>query len=132
MMIITRHDKLTEAPDWDRAPDWARYAARDNDMRWFWHEVEPAPGSMVWIRPYNPMGTLTKIAPAETVMTFAYPADMDWRDTLVPRPLPGDAHQYTPEGMRPGDNRRVWLMFLASGGVLFLLAAALLRLFGVA
>jgi hypothetical protein len=28
-------------PDWNDAPEWAKFLAQDKDRDWWWHEVEP-------------------------------------------------------------------------------------------
>lgn len=28
-------------PDWDRSPQWARYAAQEISGAWYWHELQP-------------------------------------------------------------------------------------------
>lgn len=39
----------TEIPiPWERAPDWARWAAMDEDSSWWWYEKEPTMGTLMW------------------------------------------------------------------------------------
>ncbi|WEL95633.1 hypothetical protein [Xanthomonas phage vB_XooS_NR08] len=32
----------TIKPDWNDAPEWANFLARNGDGKWFWHEAQPA------------------------------------------------------------------------------------------
>lgn len=35
--------------DWTQAPEWAKFAAMDEDGAWWWYEVEPVRGRTTWI-----------------------------------------------------------------------------------
>ena len=38
------------APPWDDAPDWANWAAQDEDGRWYGYQNRPfAPGNELWV-----------------------------------------------------------------------------------
>lgn len=34
-------------PDWNEAPEWATYAAMDNDGDWYWYETRPCLNSIL-------------------------------------------------------------------------------------
>jgi hypothetical protein len=35
-------------PDWNIAPEWAKYCAMDEDGEWYWFEKKPIPGKRYW------------------------------------------------------------------------------------
>lgn len=36
-------------PDWNDAPEWANYVAKDGDGEWYWYENEPTPFGASWL-----------------------------------------------------------------------------------
>ena len=58
--------------NWNEAPAWANYYAKDADGRWFWHEFEPflEPGARGW---YN-RGRMQ-----------ACESGLDWRESVTKR-----------------------------------------------
>jgi len=62
-------------PDWNDAPEWANYVAKDDDGEWYWYENEPTPDIDSW--EWNANGGRKEI------YFQAYPF---WGDSLQPRP----------------------------------------------
>ena len=67
----------TLTPDWDIAPEWARWWAVDESGKAFWYEDRPELGFSAW------RCTGENWRAARTI--FRFPA---WRDTLTRRPEP--------------------------------------------
>lgn len=65
------------AIDWSDAPDWAEYAAQDEDGEWWWYEEEPRHAGALWDNL-----PATKIDRVRGV----FPPNSNWRDTLQTRP----------------------------------------------
>lgn len=40
--------KLVDLIDWSRAPDWATWAAMDDDGEIYWYDTEPDSSSSIW------------------------------------------------------------------------------------
>lgn len=57
--------------DWSTAPEWANYAAMDDNGEWWWYNVRPHQQTFTW---QSPDGLCQS-------MKFA-----DWRDSLQCRP----------------------------------------------
>lgn len=38
-------------PDWEDAPEWAKYLAQDKDGDWWWYEYTPDQGKNSWDLP---------------------------------------------------------------------------------
>lgn len=61
-------------PDWQYAPEWARYLAMNKDGRWHWYEYKPVARFTSWWE--------HREGKAVPVPMFY----QDWRDTLETRP----------------------------------------------
>ena len=64
-------------PDWDDAPEWARFLAQDSDGEWFWYENEPRLQNAYSASWDNHLGGMVQNATADSAF---------WRDTLEQRP----------------------------------------------
>jgi len=60
-------------PDWEDAPEWAEYLAKDEDGVWWWFECEPEKLISIW----DIVGGRFEIAEC---------VDHDWSCSLEPRP----------------------------------------------
>lgn len=61
-------------PNWENAPDWARYLAMDKDGRWHWYEHKPVARFTIWWE--------HRAGRKQAVPMFY----QDWRDTLEEKP----------------------------------------------
>jgi hypothetical protein len=62
-------------PNWDMAPPWANYVAQNEDGRWYWYQIKPAP-----VHEARAWGTIGR---RETV----WPTTVtNWLETVAPRP----------------------------------------------
>ena len=68
-------------PDWKDAPEWAQYAAMDDDGTWWWYELRPSPQTHSW----EGVGKHDSI-----VLRFS-----NWQDTLEERPKPKQRYYTT-------------------------------------
>lgn len=39
---------MMNKPNWDDAPEWAKYVAMDKDGEWWWFERKPVPEREEW------------------------------------------------------------------------------------
>lgn len=59
---------------WDKAPEWAQWAAMDEDTNWYWHSQEPHPFSDTeWISYHS-------------VQDFTFPPCTNWKESKRKRP----------------------------------------------
>lgn len=61
-------------PDWNDAPEWARYMAQDSDGSWFWYENEPIAQKSYFLSNGN-------LQPCRK-------ENPNWRSTVEERPVP--------------------------------------------
>lgn len=61
---------MTSKPDWEDAPDWAQYLAKNSGGDWWWHEERPRVQSQIW----------------RAKGGRSAPADDDWEFSLEERP----------------------------------------------
>jgi hypothetical protein len=59
---------------WDRAPEWARWAAMDSDGQWYWYAIEPDPASTIWH------------GGSHVFTSFDHPRVLNWRNSKQERP----------------------------------------------
>lgn len=62
-------------PDWNKAPQWANFAAQDPDGQWYWYEFEPSVNCGEWCEDSD-AGRITR----------AYATAESWHLTLEQRP----------------------------------------------
>jgi len=67
--------------DWERAPDWANWAAMDEDGEWYWYDVKPFRDDNLehWYPACNPVAFQRALI---------YDRDCPWDKSLVERPRP--------------------------------------------
>ncbi len=65
-------------PDWEGAPEWAKWLAMDEDENWGWYEFKPSPGGDHWVC----LGKFEDIGNGEDTKP-------EWGNTLEPRPWRG-------------------------------------------
>lgn len=69
--LVKKFRKKVMKIDWDSAPEWANYAAMDEDGDWFWFENEPRHSRAVWY--------------AEGKCKFIGNPATNWEETLTKR-----------------------------------------------
>lgn len=72
-----------DKPDWNSAPDWARWLAMDQSGVWCWFVGEPYRGSSVWLPDDKENGDGDTFDYIDG-MSHDYP--IDWIETLETRP----------------------------------------------
>lgn len=65
--------------DWSKAPEWARYVARDESGKWWWHSAKPQRNEREWMpRFMSEYWSLIERADIE--------CNTHWIDSLTQRP----------------------------------------------
>lgn len=59
---------------WDKAPEWAQWAAMDCDGEWWWYENEPEISHILWRRTNG------------LLYCFNFPPCTNWRESKRQRP----------------------------------------------
>lgn len=70
------HGNMLQLP-WDKAPEWAQWAAMDEDGEWCWYTHEPLPDGLDWIPPF--------IADSRYI-DFTFPPCTNWKESKRKRP----------------------------------------------
>lgn len=67
------HGNTLQLP-WDKAPEWAQWAAMDEDGEWWWHNDEPYIDGTAWI------------PPSFIFEAFYFPPCTNWKESKRKRP----------------------------------------------
>ena len=70
------HGNMLQLP-WDKAPEWAQWAAMDASGAWGWDSHEPLPDGLHWIPPF--------IADSRCI-AFTFPPCTNWKESKRKRP----------------------------------------------
>ena len=69
--------------DWSIQSPWFKYAAMDEDGKWFLYEDRPMCRSIAWVS----IPTLSKVCAVSAIPTAYAPTfNGDWKDSLIQRP----------------------------------------------